>query len=127
MNPQFAHHAGTDPGEDQVLPCPHALIASTLALMTTWADPAPGCALDVLSLRSLLARKLAANLSSLATHPALSPAMRQVMRQVRDRWQGLAGAVGPVPAATTRRAHQVQPDGQGHPDQPGQARPQRLH
>ena len=52
MNPQFAHHAGTDPGEDQVLPCPHALIASTLALMTTWADPAPGCALDVLSLRA---------------------------------------------------------------------------
>lgn len=82
-----------DARDDELpLPCPHAMIAGTLALMTTWADPAPGHALDVAGLRSLLARKVVSNLFFLAEHPALSPAMRQVMAQARERWQGLTHA-----------------------------------
>ncbi len=87
-----AADAGHDADDELPLPCPHALIAGTLALMTTWADPAPGSALDVASLRSLLSRKVVSNLFFLAEHPALPPAMRQVMAQARERWQGLARA-----------------------------------
>lgn len=90
--------AAPDTDDDVPLPCPHALIAGTLALMTTWADPAPGNALDVASLRSLLARKVVSNLFFLAEHPALPPGMRQVMAQVRGRWQALASAGGAAPA-----------------------------
>ncbi|MEK8051368.1 hypothetical protein AACH10_14040 [Ideonella sp. DXS22W] len=95
MNPVHALQPQADPAPDDeaTLPCPHALIAGTLALMTTWADPAPGSALDVAGLRSLLARKVVSNLFFLAEHPALSPAMRQVMTQARERWQGLTHAV----------------------------------
>ncbi|MDT7838106.1 hypothetical protein [Aquabacterium sp. OR-4] len=92
MNPsnERPDAAEADLDDELPLPCPHALIAGTLALMTTWADPAPGTALDVASLRSLLARKVVSNLFFLAEHPALSDAMRQVMAQARERWQGLA-------------------------------------
>lgn len=113
MKSLLAHDPGTAPADDHELPCPHALIASTLALMTTWADPAPGCALDVASLRSLLARKLVSNLFFLAEHPALSPAMRQVMTQARERWQVLARAGGPAssrgtdPALPPHQTHRV--------------------
>lgn len=92
MTPSQPPSPEADTDDDLPLPCPHALIAGTLALMTTWADPAPGSALDVASLRSLLARKVVSNLFFLAEHPALSPGMRQVMAQARERWQGLTRA-----------------------------------
>lgn len=88
-------HADGGPAEALPLPCPHALIAGTLALMTTWADPAPGSALDVASLRSLIARKVVSNLFFLAGHPALPPAMRQVMGQARERWLAVTSAAAP--------------------------------
>lgn len=97
MTPAPPPVTDADTDDDPPLPCAQALIAGTLALMTTWADPAPGSALDVAGLRSLLARKVVSNLFFLAQHPALPPAMRQVMAQARGRWQGLTHA-DPCPA-----------------------------
>ena len=68
------------------LPCPDALIAGTVALMTAWAAPCSSCSLDVDHQRPLFARKLLSNLLLLQQHPALSPGLRQVMAQAHARW-----------------------------------------
>jgi len=83
------------------LPSLACLIAGTTALMTTWAEPAPGDALDQACRRSLLARKLVSNLFFLMHHPQLDPRLRQVMAQAHRRWQALAQGAG---AATDQPA-----------------------
>jgi hypothetical protein len=71
------------------LPCAGGLIAGTLALMTSWADPAdPACAVH----RPLLARKIVSNLFFLRQHPDLGEPMRLVIGKVHERWVPLAGA-----------------------------------
>jgi hypothetical protein len=71
-------------------PCATALVAGTLALMTTWADPCPTCTLEPTAQRRLLARKVASNLFYMKHHPAFSPALRQVMAHAHARWLDLA-------------------------------------
>jgi len=78
------------------LPSAEALVAGTVALMTTWADPCPHCTLPLAVQRALMARKIAANLDMLQHHPALSAGLQQVMARARPRWAGLAGAADPV-------------------------------
>lgn len=75
------------------LPCPDALIAGTVALMTAWAAPCSSCSLDTDQQRHLFARKLLSNLLLLQQHPALSPGLRQVMAQAHARWSAVANAV----------------------------------
>lgn len=72
------------------LPSPEVMVAGTLALMTSWADPCPHAPLGLQQQRSLLARKVASNLFFLREHPRLSPAMRQIIAQVQQRWLALA-------------------------------------
>lgn len=72
------------------LPSPEVMVAGTLALMTSWADPCPNAPLGLQQQRSLLARKVASNLFFLREHPRLSPAMRQIIAQVQQRWLVLA-------------------------------------
>lgn len=84
----------------QHLPCAEALVAGTVAAMTAWADPCPGCTLSPAAQRAILARKLVANLLLLQQHPGLSPELRQVMAMACRRWQGVLGRADlPAPAA----------------------------
>ncbi len=84
LNPPFA-------AEDaKAAPCVQALVAGTVALMTTWADPCVGCRLDVAQQRTLLARKVVSNLFFLQHHPNLSPELRLVMARAHKRWLLLA-------------------------------------
>jgi hypothetical protein len=76
-----------DPGP----PCPHALLAATLALMTAYAEPNPDARVDPVALRRLLARKIVSNLFFLREHPALGASMRQVVGTVHGRWVAVAG------------------------------------
>lgn len=71
-------------------PCATALVAGTLALMTTWADPCPTCTLEPEAQRRVLARKVVSNLFFMKHHPAFSPALRQVMAHAHARWLDLA-------------------------------------
>jgi hypothetical protein len=96
------------PGADE-LPSIDALIAGTVALMTTWADPCPHAKLPRDDLRRLVARKVVSNLFFLQHHPLLSPPLRQSLAQAHARWVGLAVA------------------GQALAMEPGQARDQALH
>ncbi|MBA3590395.1 hypothetical protein [Methylibium sp.] len=80
---------------DAGLPCAQALIAGTVALMTTWADPCPDCKADVATQRALMARKIVSNLDLLQRHPLLSAPLRQVMSCAHRRWLGLACAAQP--------------------------------
>ena len=81
--------------EDETsVPCAEALVAGTVALMTTWAIPCPGCSLPQAQQRDLLARKVASNLFFLKQHPALGPAMRLVMARAHQWWASV------VPSAT---------------------------
>lgn len=79
---------------DDTLPLPslEALVAGTVALMTTWASPCPGARIDPAAQRSLLARKVVSNLFFLQNHPCASPALRQVMANAHQRWVALAQA-----------------------------------
>jgi hypothetical protein len=73
-------------------PCAAALVAGTLALMTTWADSGAGPTAD--DRRRVLARKVVSNLFFLSQHPGLMPALRQVAAKTHERWVPLAqGAV----------------------------------
>jgi hypothetical protein len=76
--------------DDTRMPCAEALVAGTVALMTTWADPCPQARLDAVQQRALMARQVVSNLALLSRHPALSPELRQVMAMARDRWAGLS-------------------------------------
>ena len=67
------------------LPCAGGLIAGTLALMTSWADPEPSAP------RALVARKIVSNLFLLRHHPELGEPLRRVIGKVHERWLPLAG------------------------------------
>lgn len=94
--------------DDTDLPVPslEALVAGTMALMTSWADPFPSARIDAVGQRNLLARKVVSNLFFLQHHPCASPALRQVMANAHQRWAGLAlgDAHEPsaLPTGTTR-------------------------
>lgn len=99
----------TAPREDSdAPPCVQGLIAGTVALMTTWADPCPGCPLSRDERRVPLARRIVANLFFLARHPALGPEMRQVFGVAHQRWarvaQRAAGAAAAVAESRTATA-----------------------
>lgn len=71
-------------------PSLHALVATTLALMTRWAEPQPqACPEQLRRMRSLLARKIVSNLFFLQHHPAAPPALRQVVANVHHCWQAM--------------------------------------
>ena len=90
-----------DPGEP-TLPCAGGLIAGTLALMTCWADPAPGGTSTEEEQRALMARKIVSNLFFLREHPDVAPGLRQVIGKVHERWLLLATAP-PVAANAEHR------------------------
>ena len=92
---------------DAALPCPEALLAGTLALMTSWADPCPNARLAPARLRPLLARKLVSNLALMSQHPAFSAPLRQVLAQAQGRWAALAGGSAPDRAADAAGAAAV--------------------
>ena len=68
--------------EEYTLPSVEALMAGTLALLTGYAQSAPGC-----ECRPLMARKLVSNLFFLSEHPQLSAPMQTVLSNLRTRWQ----------------------------------------
>jgi len=68
--------------EEYTLPSVEALMAGTLALLTGYAQSAPGCAH-----RPLMARKLVSNLCYLSEHPQLSPPMQTMLGNLCTRWQ----------------------------------------
>jgi hypothetical protein len=72
------------------LPCAGGLIAGTLALMTTWADPPDGPDGACAAQRPLLARKIVSNLFFLRHHPDLGEPMRLVIGKVHERWLPMA-------------------------------------
>ncbi len=73
--------------DDQAAPCPLGMLAATVALMTRYADAAPGRSVaGPCNVHPLLAKKIASNLLFLQHHPALPPQFGQVMAQVRLRW-----------------------------------------
>lgn len=80
----------TDDDDDLPLPSLEALVAGTVALMTTWADPSPDARLDATGQRSLLARKIVSNLFFIQNHPCASTAFRQVMANAHQRWVAMA-------------------------------------
>lgn len=89
-DPSAGTASGDDTGPDAGSPSAEALVAGTVALMTTWADPRPDCRPDAATHRSLLARKIVSNLFFLQEHPALSCGLRQVMAMAHQRWMGVA-------------------------------------
>lgn len=84
------HCADTDAPEADALPSIDALVAGTVALMTTWADPCPHARLDPSDLRRLIARKVVSNLFFLQNHPQVRPELRLSLAQAHARWVGLA-------------------------------------
>lgn len=82
----------TDNDTNLPVPSLEALVAGTVALMTTWAAPCADARCDHLAQRSLLARKIISNLFFIQNHPCASPAFRQVMANAHQRWIGLVHA-----------------------------------
>ncbi len=72
--------------DDPNPPCLEALVAGTLALMTCWAAPSGDARVSSQRQRTLMARKIVANLFFLKTHPYASPGLRQVMARAHERW-----------------------------------------
>ncbi|MGE0499280.1 MAG: hypothetical protein AB7O72_15765, partial [Ramlibacter sp.] len=66
--------------EDYTLPPVEALLAGTLALMTGYAQSAPGC-----SHRSQMAEMLVSNLAQLSRHTQLSTPMRTMLANLSTR------------------------------------------
>lgn len=98
-----------DFNDDACAACAEALVAGTVALMTTWADPCPRSSLEPARQRALMARKIVSNLFFLSRHPALSAELRQVMAMAHERWAGLTrradqGRVVEPPAPIDRAA-----------------------
>jgi hypothetical protein len=87
-----------DTDEDTRVPCPSALVAGTLALMTAWADAGTGPASAELRHRGLLARKIVSNLFFLRHHPALHENVRRVAGNAHERWLPMAGALDALPS-----------------------------
>lgn len=87
--------------EEYSLPCAEALLAGTLALMTGWAQACCD------GHREPMARKIVANLQSLARLETLTPHFRTMLWSLQTRWaqqcaEGRAGEA--LVAAETRRA-----------------------
>jgi hypothetical protein len=76
----------SSPEDDLNPPCLEALVAGTLALMTCWAAPAGDAKVSAGKQRTLMARKIIANLFFLKHHPHASPGLRQVMARAHERW-----------------------------------------
>lgn len=78
-------HAADD---DAHLPLPslQALVAGTVALMTTWASPCADAHIDSDAQRSLLARKVVSNLFFIQNHPCASAEFKRVMANAHQRW-----------------------------------------
>jgi hypothetical protein len=94
--------------EDDVdgVPCPGALLAGTLALMTAWADPCDNAHCTAARQRHLMARKIVSNLFFLKEHPQVAPMLRNVMANAHRRWLLVAASVEdvraePVPTGAT--------------------------
>jgi hypothetical protein len=77
--------------EEYTLPSAEALMAGTLALITGYAQSAPGC-----THRPVLARKLITNLRFLSEHPHLSAPMQTMLSNLRTRWLLELERVGPA-------------------------------
>lgn len=68
--------------------CAGSLLASTLALMTMWASPCPGCSAEagVEVLRASLAEKIAGQLLQLQVHPDVGSGLRNAAAQLQRKW-----------------------------------------
>lgn len=118
MNPpdHDAPAMGRDDNDEGLpLPCPHGLMAATLALMTRWAVPEPGCRLAQPDLRHILARKVVSNLFFLQQHPQVPPGLRRVAQGLHTQWLPLtvadtahpasADTTGPIPTSPAPLLH----------------------
>jgi hypothetical protein len=76
--------------DDADLPSVEALVAGTIALTTSWADPCPDARVDRATQRALLARKIVSNLFFLCHHPGTGPELRQVLANAHQHWMRLA-------------------------------------
>jgi hypothetical protein len=99
-----------DPADEDFAPCADALVAGTVALMTTYADPCPASSMDADEQRALAARKIVSNLYFLRQHPGLCADLRQVMAMAHERWVALARRAGAsqdgiVNSAAARQLH----------------------
>ncbi|MBX3587006.1 MAG: hypothetical protein KF796_10190 [Ramlibacter sp.] len=72
---------GMNADEEYRLPCAEALLASTLALMTGFAQ---GCCDPR---RERMAAKVVSQLAQLAGHPVLSAEFRTMLWNLRGHWQ----------------------------------------
>lgn len=90
MTPTPTPHDGC---RDETYPMPsfEALLAATLALMTGYAQAAPGA-----RHRDDMARKLSSHLQGLAEHPRTSPPLRAMLANLRTHWQFAADGGPPV-------------------------------
>lgn len=86
--------------EEYVLPCDEALLASTLALMTAYAQGSPSC-----HGRPLMAAQLVSNLIRLSHHPAFTPTMHTVLKRLCGSWQQQTNGHN-APNAPTAPSHQ---------------------
>lgn len=89
------------------MPCPQAMLAGTLALMSAWAHPVAGCALHGAQRRPMLARKIVSNLFFLREHPLVSPALRGLAGQLHQHWaaaEANASPAGEAPCAGSANA-----------------------
>lgn len=76
--------------EQPGMPCPLAILAGTMALMTRYADPNPGQSrAGEVEVHPLLAKKIASNLLFLQRHPALPEQFGRVMAQVHAQWANI--------------------------------------
>ena len=78
--------------DEGALPCPLALIAANVALMSAYAHPDIAPDDEGTARRGSLARKVVSNLYFLSQHPALPAALRQVMAQAHHHWVQVAKA-----------------------------------
>ena len=80
--------------DEGALPCPLALIAANVALMSAYAHPDIAPDDEGTARRGSLARKVVSNLFFLREHPLLSPGLRQVMANAHQLWAQVAAAGG---------------------------------
>ncbi|MFN3493519.1 MAG: hypothetical protein ACK40L_03320 [Hydrogenophaga sp.] len=105
--PDGANPDRQDCDEEYTLPTAEALMAGTLALLTGYAQSAPGSAH-----RHPMAAKLVSNLWALAQHPDLSDPMRAMLCNLRIRWQlELERMASPCAAAPPTAQWHVAPAG----------------
>jgi hypothetical protein len=81
-------------------PCLESLVAGTFALMTCWAAPALDGNLPSSRQRTLMARKIVANLFFLKGHPHASPGLREVMGRAHERWVLVSESAGDASVVT---------------------------